>query len=279
MKNIITLILALFCLMLAGQAYAQVDVRVTPVRGQFLVGENVQLELKITNHTDIPLALDNTPERAWLHFTVTRSGNSQPLPPKVIPHFSKTVINPGSAKKIVINLRPFFHFTHDGVYRVVATVRMPDMQTTYSSNRAHFTLSNGGSVKTFAIQSGGKRLKMHVKMMRAGEKDCLFGQVVNADSGAVVGACFMGQFLNFMEPRIMMDRSQNLHVLCQSTPTYFTYSVMGKDGARKSYQVLTRTGGPVELVTTGKGIRAIGLVPATKPKTDGSTPSHTTSDR
>lgn len=266
MKNIITLIVAIFCLMLAGQASAQVDVRVTPVRGQFLVGENVQLELKISNNTDTVLVLDNTPDRPWLHFTVTRSGSSQPLPPKVVPVFSKTVINAGSAKKVVVNLRPFFHFNKDGVYRIVGTVRMPDMQTTYSSPRATFTLSNGGTVKTFDIQNRGRRLKMHVKMMRAGEKDCLFGQVVNADSGAVIGACYMGQYLNFMNPRIMMDRGQNLHVLCQSTPTYFTYSVMGADGARKSYQVFQRTGGPVELVTTGKGIRPIGLVPAKQPK-------------
>ena len=93
--------------------------------------------------------------------------------------------------------------------------------------------------------------------------------MVNADSGAVVGACYMGQFLNFMNPRIMMDRSQNLHVLCQSTPTYFTYSVMGTDGARKSYQVYQRTGGPVELITTGNGIRPIGLSPASQPKPGG----------
>ena len=75
----------------------------------------------------------------------------------------------------------------------------------------------------------------------------------------------MGQYLNFMEPRVMMDRKQNLHVLCQSTPTYFTYSVMGTDGTRRSYQVLQRTGGPVDLITAGGGIKAIGLTPAKKP--------------
>ena len=41
MKNIISMILAALCLLLAGQAFAQVEVRVQPVRKEFLVGENV----------------------------------------------------------------------------------------------------------------------------------------------------------------------------------------------------------------------------------------------
>ena len=279
MKHIINLIMALFCLLAVGQVSAQVDVRVQPVRGEFLLGENVQIKVKITNFTDQALVLANTPDRPWLHFTVTRSGSSHPMAPKVVPVFDKIVVHPGSGHELTFNLRPYFHFTTAGSFRVVATIRMDDMQTTYSSNRANFTLVNGSSVKTFAIQSGDKRLHRHVKMMRAGEKDCLFGQVVNADSGSIIGACFMGQYLNFMEPRVMMDRKQNLHVLCQSTPTYFTYSVMGTDGTRRSYQVMKRTGGPVNLISAGNGISAIGLTPATPPGKSQEENYHTTSDR
>lgn len=262
MKRIMTLVMLLFCLLTAGQLFAQVDVRIHPHRSQFMVGENVVLHIKITNHTDEILVLDNTPDRPWLHFTVTPGGSSQPMAPKVQPVFDKIVVKPGSAHETTVNLRPYFHFSRVGGFKVVASIRMPDMQSTYSSNRTTFNLVNGGPVKTFAIQHEGKRLMMHVKMMRAGEKDWLFGQVVNADSGVVVGACALGQYLNFMKPRVMMDKRQNLHVLCQSTPQYFTYSVMGPDGTRLSYQVLQRTGGPVNLVSGGKGIQAIGLTPA-----------------
>lgn len=279
MKHILSLIMMVLCLLAAGHATAQVDVRIHPERSEFLLGEGVVVRLKITNHTDTALVLDNTPDRQWLHFTLTRSGSSQPLAPKAIPSFKKIVVNPGSAHEVRVNLRPYFYFNTVGSYKIVATVRMPDMQSTYSSNRASFTLVNGGSVKSFAIQSGGKRLKMNVKIMRAGDKDCLFGQVVNADSGAVVGACYMGQYLNFMAPRVMMDRKQNLHVLCQSTPTYFTYSVMGPDGSRRSYQVLQRTGGPVDLITAGGSIRSIGLTPAKKKTPDDLPGIHTTADR
>lgn len=279
MKHIITLIMMLLCLFTAGQAAAHVDVRLQPVRGEFLLGEGVSVKLRITNHSDTVLVLDNTPDRQWLHFTLTRSGSSQPLAPKAIPSFKKIVVNPGSSHEVVVNLRPYFYFNSVGSFKIVATVRMPDMQSTYSSNRASFTLSNGGSVRSFAVHSGGRNLKLNVKIMRAGEKDCLFGQVVNADSGAVIGACYLGQYLNFMEPRVMIDRKQNLHVLCQSTPTYFTYSVMGTDGSRLSYQVLSRTGGPVDLITAGNGIKAIGLTPATKPQQDDLPGIRTTSDR
>ena len=72
MKNIITIVLAVFCLLLAGQAAAQVEVRIQPVRKEFLVGENVALQVKIENFTDRTVSFVNTTGRSWLHFTVAQ---------------------------------------------------------------------------------------------------------------------------------------------------------------------------------------------------------------
>ena len=63
MKHIITLIMMLLCLFTAGQASAHVDVCLQPVRGEFLLGEGVTVKLRITNHSDTVLVLDNTPDR------------------------------------------------------------------------------------------------------------------------------------------------------------------------------------------------------------------------
>ena len=279
MKHIFSLLLAIICILAVGQASAQLDVRLHPIRSNYLLGESIAVKLSITNHSDELVVLDNAPDHPWLHFTVMPSGSSQPMAPKMIPVFEKIHINPGSKHETVINLRPYFYFSHVGSFKVIASVRMSDMRSTYSSNRATFSVSNGGSVKTFATQRDGKRLKMHVKMMRTGDKDSLFGQVENADSGVVIGACQLGLYLNFMNPRILIDKKQNLHVLCQSTTTYFTYAVMTPDGTRSHYQVMSRTGGPVDLITTGNGIKAIGLTPAKQPGKDPADNYHTTSDR
>lgn len=279
MKHIIRFILTVFCMLFVAEATAQVEVRLKAERREFLLGENVRLHVRIDNHTDSAVSFVNTPERSWLHFTVTRNGESYPISPRVIPNFPKLVVPSGSSRTQVVDLRPYFTFNRDGSYKVIATVRMPDMQTTYSSNRTSFVLANGGTMRNFTVQARGDRLNMSLRLLRVDGKDRLFGQVVNADSRAVLGACDMGQFLNFMKPRVILDSAQHMHVLCQSTPEYFTYSRMDNRGRRVDYKVMKRSGGPVDLVSTGGGIRLIGLTPYVRPTSTSEGVIRTTSDR
>ncbi len=268
MKHITTLILATILMLVgfAGQASAQLDVRLSPLRQEFLLGENVALKLTLTNRTDRSLVLENLPGRPWLTFTITQSGSSNTISPIAIPRFPKTTLSPGSTRSFQVDLKPYFHFNRANSYKAIASVRMPDMKTAYSSNRAGFTLSFGGNVSSFTVQAGGKTLQMCVKLMRVGQKDYLFGQVLDNDSRTVLGACAVGPYLNFMKPRIMLDRAQNLHILCQSTPTLFSYCVMGTNGKRLNHRTLVRTSGPVDLVSTGGGIRLVGLTNYVAPK-------------
>ncbi len=268
MKHIATLILATLLLLvgLASQASAQLDVRLTPLRQEFLLGENVTLKLTLTNRTDRSLVLENLPGRPWLTFTITQSGSNSTISPLAIPRFPKTTLTPGSTRSFQVDLKPYFHFNRANSYKAVASVRMPDMKTAHSSNRASFTLSFGGNVSSFTVQAGGKTLQMCTKLMRVGKKDHIFGQVLDNDSRTVLGACAVGPYLNFMQPRTMLDTAQNLHILCQSTPTLFSYCVMGTNGKRLSHRTLVRTTGPVDLVSMGGGIRPIGLTDYVPPK-------------
>lgn len=264
MKQLIHILIVLLCFLTLGQVQAQVEVRLEPVRKELVLGENVSMKLTLVNHTDATIALRNTPVRPWLVFSVYQSGESASMVPLARAKFPAVSLAPGSRHSFQLNLSPFYNFVYPGSYHVVASVIMPDGKTVYSSNRPGVSLSHGSDVRTFTIQARGQRLKIGVKLLKVNGKNCLFGQVLNADTKHPVGACYLGQYLNFMEPRIMLDSAQNLHCLCQSTPEYFTYSVMNTKGKRASYQLLQRTGGPIDMVSTGKGLRTIGLAPAPK---------------
>ncbi len=268
MKQLITLILTtlLLCAGFSTQASAQIDVRLAPLRHEYLLGEGVALKLTLTNHTDTSIVLENLPDRPWLTFTLTRSGSSNTISPIAIPRFPKTILTPGSQRSFQVDLRPFYHFNTATSYKVFASVRMPDMRTAHSSNRASFNLSFGGNVSSFNVRAGGRNLQMCVKLMTVGGKSHLFGQVLDNDTRSVLGACSVGPYLNFMKPRVKLDSQQNLHILCQSTPNLFSYAVIGTNGKRLDHRTLTRTGGPVDLVSTGGGIRLIGLHTYVAPK-------------
>lgn len=266
MKNIYHILLTLISLLLCSQAFAQVELRLQPVRKDFIVGENVALRLTIINQTDASVALRNTPGRPWLNFSLTKRGENGPVSPIATGRFPEVVLTPGSTRSFEFNLKSLYGLGTAGNYAAVATIRMPDGQSTYSSNRGLFTLTNGGRVRDFNIQARGQRITLSLRLAVVNGKECLFGQAISKDTNQVIGACYLAEYLNFMEPRVLLDRAQNLHMLCQSSPDFFTYSVMTTHGTRSSAKLYKRAGGVVDLISTGKGIMPIGLTPYVAPK-------------
>lgn len=264
MKSIVSLVCCLIALFLSLPVQAQVDVHVEPTRRTMLLGENVIVKVTFVNHTDAKISLTNSPEHQWLSFSVHESGQSYNMRPLARTRFPKLELSPGARKSYEVNLSPYFNFQRANNYQVVASVVMPDGVTTYSSARAPFLLSAGSEVRSFRVQLRGHRMKISVRMLMLNQKTCLFGQVYDMDSDRVVGACYLGQHLNFQQPSIMLDAAQNLHCLVQSTPVYFTYSVMDTHGRRSSCKIMQRSGGPVMLSGSGRGITPQGVVPYVK---------------
>lgn len=266
--NSIRNILALVVILIGAwaEAYGQLGVRVEPLRRDYVVGENVMFKLTIVNHSDTPVSFTNLPGRCWLGIEVTYSGDRLPISPQSVPRFPAIKLTPGSSRSYSIGLKPHYVLNRQGTYRVVATLHMPDMKTSYRSNAGLFNLVSGADIRSFVVQARGQRLKMGVKLVNVSGQNILFGQVTNADTRQVVGASALGRYVNYMTPRMMLDRAQNLHVLCQSTPEYFTYAVMDTQGVCRTQKVMKRTGGPVDIVSTGNGVQCIGLAPYEKPK-------------
>ncbi len=266
MKYIIKLIIVLSCLLTVMPAAAQVELRLQPIRRDFIVGESVALKLTVVNHTDATISLTNIPGRPWLNFMVGHRGQDGPIAPVASPRFPDLKLTPGSTRAFQVELGEFYRLQTDGSYWCVATIRMPDGQTTYSSNRALFIMTNGGEVRAFNIQARGKRLRTSLRLARIDNQDSLFGQVRDADTKRIVGACYLGRYLNFMQPRVLLDAAQNMHVLCQSSAEFYTYSIMDTNGKCAQRKVYRRTGGPVDLISTGRGVQVVGLIPYVKPK-------------
>lgn len=276
MKQLLTLLLVLSCLL--SSAFAQMELRLEPVRTNYILGEHVALKLTIINRTDSTIALSNRPQRPWLNFSVSKRGEAAPVSAFASPRFPDLTITPGSTRTFQVDLKSFYRLDLSGSYGAVATIRMPDGESTYSSNRALFSLVNGGRLRGFKIRAAGKNLEMSVQLASIDGHDNLFGQVADADTKRVLGACFLARYLNFMQPRIMLDAAQNLHILCQSSADFYTYAIMNTQGERSHYQLFKRAGGPVDLVSTGKGVRPVGVVPYVKPK-PGDRNIHNTSER
>lgn len=266
MKNIHTILLTLLMLFMSSQCFAQIELRLQPVRKDFIVGENVALRLTIVNQTDASFTLKNEPGRTWLNFTLNKRGDSSLIPPQAAGRFPEITLTPGSTRSFEFNLKSLYRLTTDGHYTVNATIRMPDGVSTYSSNTARFTMTNGGKLRDFHIQARGERITLSLRLASINGKDCLFGQAINKETNQVLGASFLAEYINFTQPRVLLDKAQNLHVLCQSSADFFTYSVMNTHGKRSSAKLYKRSGAMVDLISTGSGIMPVGLTPYEAPK-------------
>lgn len=280
MKHILKLLVIFNLLIVAQQAHAQLEVQLEPIRQEYMLGEEIPMKLTLSNTSDQSVILSNKEQRKWLHFTVTNSNSPEGVKAVSSPSFPNVTLSPGSARSFELNIRPYFHFSREGTYKVIATVRMPDGVSTHSSHRASFMLSPGSTIRKFNIVHKGKKLELHCKLLRVNQYDCLYGQVIDANSRIAIGACYMGRYLNFMEPRIIIDGKQQLHMLCQSTPQYYTYSIMNTQGERTGYQLYRRTDGPINLIVSGGGVSVTGAVPHVKAdKADGFNNVHSATDR
>lgn len=278
-KTLYALLLLVSFLCTLAPLQAQLEVRLEPVRREFVLGEQVLLKLTLQNMTDQRLNLQNYPGRPWLNFSITQQPASNTMTPKSRPLFPKVSIAPGQRVSFEINIKPYYKLNQEGTFKAVATIIMPNGHDAYSSQRASFVLIPGASMTKFRVQSRGRNLTLHSKLARINGVPCIFGQVMNNDTNTVVGACFVGKYLNFMEPKCVMDGAQNLHILCQSTPKYFSYAVMNTAGQRIRHQVYLRTAGPLALVPGARGVQIIGAVPYKKTNTDDSNTIRKITDR
>ncbi len=280
MKSLIKLYL-LFCFIFVTQlAHAQLSVHLKTERKEYLVGEQITMKLTLSNNSDQSLVLDNTDARKWLHFSISSYSLPTGITPLASPRFPKVMMTPGSTRTFELDIKPFFNFNKLDFYTATATIRMPDGVTTYSSNRTSFSITNGSSMTSFNIQHKGKKLQLHTKLLQTNKTDCLFGQVIDSSSNTALSSCYLGRYLNFMKPIVILDRNQNMHMLCQSTPKYYTYAVMNTEGKRVKYQIYRRTNGPIDLIVTGAGVTVVGAIPHIEvDKKDGFHNVHSATDR
>lgn len=266
MKHLCKLLLLALSLLCLPSLQAQLEVSLTSDRSELILGESIMLKIRISNSTDEPITLRNTPGHYWLHLRTSFATSSNIISPIARARFPKITIPAGQSSSFEFDLKPFYNLYRDSKYKVIATIRMPDQHTTYSSNSCMFNLSSGASIKEFTIKHNGKRLIIRARSLQTKGKNCIFGQVINKDSNKIVGASFLGQFLNFANPIFLLDKSQNLHMLCQSTPKYFSYAILSPAGNRIKYQVYQRTQGQLDLIPHAGKINVIGAIPYHEPK-------------
>ena len=65
----------------------------------------------------------------------------------------------------------------------------------------------------------------------------LYVQVVDESDGAILKVHALGPMISFSEPEAQLDQASNLHVLCQTGASAFTYSIVNPNGDITSQEI------------------------------------------
>ncbi len=217
-------------------ASAQVTVEVTLDQDQFLPGEALPVSVHVTNRSGrmVRLGTDD-----WLTFYIQMSDGSIVSKKSDPPVDGEFFLNSQEVGTKRVDVAPYFVINHLGTYRVTANVHIKDWNTDISSGPKNFDIIEGAQLwsQTFGVPDSGApneppSVRKYTLIQANYLKDQLrlYLQVSDESGGNIYKVRAIGPMISFSQPEAQLDRISNLHVLCQSGATAFTYTVLDPKG-------------------------------------------------
>jgi len=229
-------IAVVLCLGFLPRLAAQVSVEIVLDQDQFLPRESMRVGVRITNFSGQTLRFGT--DNDWLRFTVeSESGNLIPQQCD-IPVRGEFDVESSTVATKRVDIAPCIHLIRPGRYRVAAAVRIKQWEKELVTKPVTFSVVAGTRLweQDFGVPNpaGGNSLPevrryalqqaMHMKQMK------LYVRVTDQTESRFFGVFPLGPMVSFSVPEHQIDKTNNLHVLCQIGPRAFNYSVINPDG-------------------------------------------------
>lgn len=242
--------LFLFALLLSiSHLSAQVTVSVLTDQDEFLQGEALPVKARIVNRSGQTLTLGR--DNSWLKFSIEARDGYVVLQTGEVPVKQEFTLESSERATVSANLAPYFHLPKAGHYFIRATVVIPQWNQEITSDPRPFDVIEGSKLweQEFGVPRGINSTNTEPEMRRYALQEAnylnnlmLYVQVT--ESGGKLNKVFpIGRLLSFSLPEPEVDKVSNLHVLYQSGPRTYSYTVINPDGdiiMRQTYDVTTR---------------------------------------
>ncbi len=257
--------LALMMLLIVS-AQAQVRVDIAFKRNLYMLYEPIMCTVTITNQSGRTLDLADTPRDKWFSFQIeTTSGI--PLPP-VNADYQNQPMQIEAGQKLVrtINLTPLYPLSEFGTYRVQAAVFPEQIGKMFISPKLNIDITEGRLLwqEAVGVPDGagpGRTRTYSILAHRLPQSTMLYLRVEDKDAGIIYCTTQLGRFITFGSPDIVVDATNQIHILQNTAPKAFLYShfdVNGKISKQQGYQVFKDR---PYLVKQGNAVSVVGGVP------------------
>jgi hypothetical protein len=255
----IAFVLLLFLGAIEARAQVQVDLKLP--RLQFIAYEPVTATIGITNLAGRDIELHDADGETWFGFEVTGSQGQSigPIKPITQPPLK---IAAGQHVTQKINLTPLFQVQDYGAYHVRAHIYFPDLGKYFYSQAKVFEVTDARAMwqQTVGMPDGagpGNARTYSLMTNRFPDHTSLYVRVANKDTGVVYATYSLGHLILYDEPKVQIDKTNQLHVLHCAAPRTWSYSVIGLNGELVSHTTYMETKTRPRLLQTADGMVAV----------------------
>lgn len=257
-------LLLTFCL-LASAAQAQYVTNLTLLKNQFITGEPVVAEVRITNRSGADVIIGGHGSRDWLQLEITESTGRR-LSPVTIGSEQAITLRAGGTTKHTVEISGGYSTADLGTFTMVANVLHPISGQFYMSNKVRLTITDSTSYmfdQPFGIPEGfpnaGRARRYQVILFRELDTLQLYCRISDDRSGAYIATFLLGPTLMVVKPQIHIDMKNKLHAFFMAQPHVFCHVIVNPDGKifRRSYYNAPDGNRPSLLMTSG-GAQVVG---------------------
>jgi len=232
------------------QLCAQVKARLVLEQDQFLVGEELQVAVKVTNRSGQTLHLGEEPD--WLTFSIEAVDGTIVVKNGEAPVTGAFALASGQVATRRVNLEPYFDIHRVGRYRVKARVNIKAWDHTIATEAESFDIIKGARLWTQAfgmsLPEGVTNQPPEIRRYYLEQANHLRGQlrlylrVTDAADSQVIKVLPIGSMVSFSNPDCQIDRLNNLHILYQKGAQTYLYTMVSPAGdllIRQTHEITT----------------------------------------
>ncbi len=230
------LFLLLACCLLTATAQAQYVTNLTLLKNQFITGEPVVAEVRVTNRSGADVVIGGHGSRDWLQFEITESTGRR-LAPISIGSEEAVTLRAGGTTKHTVELSGGYSTADLGTFNMIANVLHPISGQFYMSNKVRMTITDTTSYmfdQPYGIPTGftnaGRTRRYQVILFRELNTLQLYCRISDDRSGAYVATFLLGSVSMVVKPQIHIDMKNKLHVFFMAQPYVFCHVVVNPDG-------------------------------------------------
>jgi hypothetical protein len=246
-------------LLLAGvwESRAQLSVEAEFEDGDFLIGENIMVRVRIANTSGQKLQLGDSPD--WLTFTLESRDGYVVQKMRDVPVGGEFTLENSEGALKRVNLSPGFALGRTGRYQVTVHLKVNQWGgRVWSSAPTSFSVVTGAVVSQtdFGVPraDGPPEIRRYSLLKSVQPKKVkLYFRLSDTVGARAISTYQIGSLMSFSKPETLLDRANNYHVLYQTGARTFLYFSANPEGNMVRRELWEMGTGRPKLVTTDEG--------------------------